>query len=109
MSENVEGAAQSPRSKRSLKETIGTANAVASRVDQGYDSPLNWDQTVEAVQHPLRGLNKLDLIEVVAYLGAQLVGARNSIDADAALAMTQIEAIVRRFQERRASPNKDAA
>jgi hypothetical protein len=84
----------------SRPEAFGTGEAVAHRIDTGMDAPLNWEQVKEAVAHPTSRLSRAQLVEVVAYLGAQLVGVRNSVDRDAALAMSNIRRVVDEYERR---------
>ena len=77
-----------------------TGEAIVGCIYQGAGRPLNWDETKEAVQHPTEKLTRAQLVDVIAYLGAQLVGSRASVDKDAALAMQQIQSIVREYEQR---------
>lgn len=79
----------------SRPEAFGRGEAVVSRVDQGYDKPLTWVECVEVSQHPTKNLNRAELVEVIAYLAAQLSGSRASLDAEASLAIGQIKRILR--------------
>lgn len=73
------------------------------RVDHGEAKPLTFDEAVAAVEHPLTGLNRQQLVEVVAYLSCQVVGYQHSQNADAGLAMAQIARSVHEFERRRAA------
>lgn len=75
-------------------------SACVQRVDHGVDQPLSFDQAVGQVEHPLTGANRQTLVEIVAYLACQVVGLQHSQNADAKLAMVQIKAIVRDFDQR---------
>ena len=79
-----------------------TGNAVVQRIDQGEGPDLNWEQCKAQTAH-LTTLTKVELTEALAYLGAQLVGARKSVDADAVLAMHTISRAVAQYQKRHGS------
>lgn len=78
-------------------------SACVQRVDHGEGQPLTLDQATEQVEHPLTGLSRQQLVEVVAYLSCQVVGRSHDVNADALLAMHQIQTAVREY-ERRHSP-----
>lgn len=84
-----------------LERTISAARAARDRCDHGAGRPLTWDECLEATQHPLGALTRAQLVEVATYLAAQLVGAQRSLDADAALAMSQIGTVVDEFRNRK--------
>jgi hypothetical protein len=83
-----------------IELAMGVATAVTFRIDQGFDKALNWEQVKEAVEHPTSGKSRKELVNVIAYLGAQLVGARNSISADAESAMYQVTRAVDEYRRR---------
>lgn len=78
---------------------VGIGEAVVFRINQGAGTPLDWAQAVEVVQHPTTGLKRAELVEVIAYLGAQLVGQRNAPSRNAVLAMHQIVAIANEYTD----------
>jgi hypothetical protein len=75
--------------------------ACVQRVDHGASQPLTFREALEQVRHPLDGLKRDELVEVVAYLACQVVGYAHNQSADANLAMVQIEIAVRDYQKRR--------
>ena len=77
---------------------IGTA--AVHRVDQGHGKPLTLAECVEAVAHPTDGAKRVELVETIAYLAAQVVGARTNIDQEAHLAMVQVERAVSEWRRR---------
>lgn len=67
-------------------------------------------QYQEAVRHPLDKVrNRDDLLDVIAFLTAQLVGARARLDADESLALANIESTIKNFRERQARATKAQA
>lgn len=68
------------------------------RVDHGHGPAVTLAQAVELVQPTLAGLARPDLVEVVAYLAAQVVGYAHSQNADAALAMRQLRTVIRDYE-----------
>lgn len=74
--------------------------AVVQRIDQGYDKPLDLAGCIEAAEHPTKGLSRVELVETIAYLGAQVVGYRASADVDSRLVVSQIQSVLREFEER---------
>ncbi len=62
---------------------------------------MTLDEAVEAVAHPLEGRPRPVLVEAIAYLSAQVVGAQHSRDANALLAVQQIGAICRDYERKR--------
>jgi hypothetical protein len=79
--------------------TVGTA--CVQRVDHGEGKPITFDEAIALVEHPLTGLNRQQLVEVIAYLACQVVGYAHSQNADAKLAISQVERIVDEFRHRR--------
>lgn len=79
---------------------LSAASAAVQRVDHGEGRPLTLDQAIEAVQHPLTGLKREELVEAVAYLACQVVGYAHRADADAGLALTQIRLAVQNYDRR---------
>ena len=83
-----------------VKEAMGAAGAVVQRIDQGEGPDLDWDGCLAATAHLADRCSKTELLEALTYLGAQLVGARKTQDADAVLAMHQISRAVAEYQSR---------
>jgi hypothetical protein len=79
---------------------FSVATACVQRIDQGEGPAVTFEQALSLVEHPLTGLSRHELTEVVAYLACQVVGYQHSQNADAKLAMSQIETIVAEFQKR---------
>jgi hypothetical protein len=79
---------------------VNIARAAVARVDQGLGPALTLDECKEAVEHPTKGVSRADLVETIAYLAAQVVGYRNSVNQDAVLAMAQIEHVLSEYRRR---------
>ncbi|HET7386877.1 MAG TPA: hypothetical protein VFJ19_09480 [Nocardioidaceae bacterium] len=79
---------------------LDKAQACVQRVDHGHGQALNLDGCVEAVQHPLDGCSRSDLITIIACLSAQVVGYQHRGDQNATLAVAQIARIIDGYKER---------
>ena len=87
-----------------ILSSVDIAQSCVAVVDQGYSKPLNLAQCAEAVTHPTTGLTRLELVEVIAYLSAQVAGYRNAPDREARLSMSQIRSVVEDFYKRTEEP-----
>lgn len=79
---------------RTTSELVWAADACVQQVDAGEGPPPTLAEAVELVAHFFGGLKPADLHIAVAYLACQVVGLRQSRDADASLAMQQIARVV---------------
>lgn len=87
-----------PRTAATRSWSVG--GACVHRCDHGLGTPLTLAECVAAVEHPLTGLSRAELVEVVAYLSAQVVGFMHRQSVDAPLALQQIAHIVKEHEER---------
>jgi hypothetical protein len=65
------------------------------------DQPHGWTLTQATAQIDHLTGTKAELIEAIAYLACQIHGLRKISDRDATLAITNIESIINRYQERK--------
>jgi hypothetical protein len=77
-----------------------SAQACVQLVDHGENKPLTLAEAVDRVGLPLERLTRTELVQVIAFLSCQVIGARRSLNADAALAMSQIATIAREYERR---------
>lgn len=67
-----------------------------------------FPELVASIDH-LGTAPKLELIEAIAYLAAQVTAYRDASDEDARLFVTQVALMVQRYDERRAALKTQAA
>lgn len=82
--------------------TVGLIQ-LASHAGTGHGGQQTWGELLASTERLYGNATKREWFEVAVLLSAKLNGARNSADADAALAMQQVARIVERWGERRSA------